>query len=221
MVPFAQGRSSAATRLGTDALAAALKGALAAVASRAKRTSVTGRSARRTRSQPTAPASSATTMTRRRSSSVAEATGQGPDEADDAGRRDQRRRHPQGGVRLLVDGERERDLRGVRSRPTTRSGRATGGGRRSGKRSLARTPPRPCGRCGGRARRSRRSRSTVRPLGRVRRTCTRRVVSLGAGVDAGDEVERPGGVLQHVARPRGRRVRGGRSPPGSGLAGWP
>ena len=197
MVPFAQGRSSAATRLGTDALAAALKGALAAVAKSAKRMSVTGRSARRTRSQPTAPASSATTMTRRRSNRSLRRPDSGPTRPDDAGRRDQRRRHPQGGVRPLVDGEREGDLRGVRATGRREAGsrQAADGG--AGRGHSLDTPTtlwtvrRACSPI-------QKKQATVRPLGSVRRTWTRRVVGLGIRVDAHDQVVGSRGVLEHV-----------------------
>ena len=67
-VPLAHGSSSDATRFGTDALAAALNGALAVVATKAARTSIAGLRAKRTRNQPAAPASSEPTITRRRSS---------------------------------------------------------------------------------------------------------------------------------------------------------
>jgi hypothetical protein len=67
IAPLAQGRRSAGTRFGTAALAAARKGALAAVANSAVATRARGLSTSSTASHPMAPPTSASTITRRRS----------------------------------------------------------------------------------------------------------------------------------------------------------
>ena len=149
---------------------------------------------------------------------IAEATGQRPDESDDAGRRDQRRGDPHGGVGLLVDREGERDLGGVRT-----AGRGEAGDRQSA--------------YGGAG--SGHSATTATTWWTVRRACSpiqkkqldrpaggqgAKDVRLagrrgGHGVDAGHEVEGPGGVLQHIADGQVIGAERGRSQPGSARPG--
>ena len=78
MAPLAHWRRSGSIRFGTAALAAARNGALAAVANNAVATSVSGVLAARTASHPIAPATSAMTMTRRRSNRSLSRPDRGP-----------------------------------------------------------------------------------------------------------------------------------------------